>query len=194
LKNLAVFGKQERAQLWKDSSALNDDVVAPQVWKVPGNSIRKINRFDLTTYLPGQLLSKVDQTGMMHSLEVRSPFLDHHLAEYAYSLPEKYKTDRKSGKIILKDILTDLMPKEFVYRRKQGFGAPVNEWLRSPAGEELVHESLNENAYVFKYLRKEAVDGLVQKFYERSEDNRSSQLWSLLCLELWFRAHSQHHA
>lgn len=194
LKSLSIFKGAERAQLWKDASSCNEDIIAPQVLTAPGNGIKKINRFDLTTYLPGQLLSKVDQTGMMHSLEVRSPFLDHHLAEYVYNLPETYKTDKHQGKIILKDILTDLMPKEFVYRRKQGFGAPVRDWLKSEKLHAQVKAYLGANARIYQYLRKEYVDDLLAEFYERKDEGRFYQIWSLLCLELWFQAHHQNHA
>lgn len=194
LKNLSVFNQAARTRLWKDTTAINEDIVAPQVHTVPGNGIRKINRFDLTTYLPGQLLSKVDNTGMMHSLEVRSPFLDYHLAEYAYNLPEHFKTDRKQGKIILKDILTDLMSKEFVYRRKQGFGAPIKEWMVTSTMQAFAQNRLGEGAHIYRYLKKETVDELLLEFYGRGNTAHVYQIWSLLCLELWFRAHHTFHA
>jgi asparagine synthase (glutamine-hydrolysing) len=195
LKSIAIFPRRDRARLWKDPSAINDEIVAPEVAAMRGNGTRKINRFDLTTYLPGQLLAKIDQTGMMHSLEVRSPFLDTALAEYAYNLPERYKTDRRKGKILLKELLAEIMPQDFVYRRKQGFGAPVKEWLRSEAVRALVEEYLGDaNAHAYRYLRQDYVDALLAEFYERREGKRFYQIWSLLCLELWFRSHHAHHA
>lgn len=188
LKTIAVFSFKERKRLWKNSSQVNNDIVDESVKAISKNDLKKINLFDLTTYLPGQLLSKVDRTGMMHSLEIRSPFLDHKLAEYVYNLPTKYKTDMKSGKIILKDILTELMPREFVYRRKQGFGAPVIEWLRTKKMENFVMEKMNEKALIYEYLEKKEVDRLLTDFYERKNNDGSLRIWTLLCLELWLRS------
>ena len=68
-----------------------------EIWLYIYSLSLKINLFDLTNYLPGQLLTKVDRTSMMNSLEIRSPFLDYRLAEYVYNIPLEYKTDRKTA-------------------------------------------------------------------------------------------------
>lgn len=190
LRNITVFSEAERRKLFKDPSVVGHERIDKKVADVPGSGMQKINLFDITTYLPGQLLSKVDQTSMMHSLEVRCPFLDHQLAEYAFNLPQEYKTNRRTGKIILKDLLAEVMPHEFVDRRKQGFGAPVRKWLTEPAMRAYVEEKLGPDARVHAYLRPEAVQALVQKTYASDAPKRYYQLWVLLCLELWLRARS----
>jgi asparagine synthase (glutamine-hydrolysing) len=135
----------------------------------------------------------------MNSLEVRCPFLDYKLAEYVYNLPLEYKMDKKSGKIILKDILSEIMPKDFVYRRKQGFGAPVMDWLKTKKMERFVKENLAENANIYAYINVKPVKELLESFYSdkskrmAKESKVFDKIWNLLCLELWFKAHKQYH-
>ena len=87
VRNISVFTENERKNLWGGNASAVERFVRPEIGQSGLDSITKINTFDLTTYLPGQLLNKVDRMGMMHSLEVRSPFLDHQLAEFVYNLP-----------------------------------------------------------------------------------------------------------
>lgn len=149
---------------------------------------REINRFDLQMYLPGQLLVKADRAGMLHSLEVRSPLLDRALVEFVVSLPLSYKTNRQAGKIILKDLLRALFPAEFVDRPKQGFGAPVKDWLRTIC-RPLMHDLLEaSNASIYRYFSRPFVDGLITRFETGPDGSDYRRLWSLLCLELWFRS------
>jgi asparagine synthase (glutamine-hydrolysing) len=146
-----------------------------------------MNLFDIMTYLPGQLLTKVDRMSMMHSLEVRCPFLDHTLAEFAFNLPEAYKTDRHTGKIILKDLLAETMPREFVDRKKQGFGAPVRKWLKEEKMKTYLHTKLGKGARVYEFLREDAVRFLIERTYRSQHPKAFYQLWVLLCLEVWLR-------
>src|SRR5205085_6544805 len=85
---------------------------------------------DTMTYLPNDLLVKVDIATMAVSLEARSPFLDHHVIEFAASLPEKYKLRGLTTKYLLKRVLKRLLPAENLERRKMGFGVPITHWLR----------------------------------------------------------------
>jgi asparagine synthase (glutamine-hydrolysing) len=193
IKNISIFKKDERAHLWKNTTVINDDIYEETVKKISGNGVKKINTFDLTTYLAGELLSKIDRTSMMHSLEVRSPFLDHKLAEYVYNLPEEYKMNKNGGKIILKDILTEFMPKEFVYRRKQGFGAPVAAWMKTEKIKAYLYEKLGSKAHIYSYFKEETVKKLLEDFYVAEDISVHYKIWSLLCLELWLSSHSKHH-
>ena len=177
----------------KNFGEISDDIVDHAINTIKGNGVRKINFFDLTTYLPGQLLYKIDRTSMMHSLEIRSPFLDKDLAEYVYNIPTEYKMNGNQGKIILKDILAEIMPKEFVYRRKQGFGAPVKEWLKTETMKKFVLHTLGNNASIYKFLKKEAVLSMINAFYQKGDDKMYYIIWSLLCLELWLKSHEKYH-
>lgn len=190
LKSISVFDEASRRALWKDTSAMRHEGADFLVTDSKENGLGKINKYDVTTYLPGQLLTKIDRTSMMHSLEVRCPFLDYQLAEYVYNLPEAYKTDRKSGKIVLKEILLEIMPKEFVYRRKQGFGAPVKEWLKMPEIRSFAEQTLSSpHARLYTFLKQEEVSKLLESFYSGKEPNVFYRIWVLLCLELWLQSH-----
>ncbi|PIT96808.1 asparagine synthase (glutamine-hydrolyzing) [Candidatus Campbellbacteria bacterium CG10_big_fil_rev_8_21_14_0_10_35_52] len=191
IKFISIFSTSERQNLWKNLDVVNEDIISNALKNLRNNGVQKINLFDLTTYLPGLLLTKVDRTSMMHSLEVRSPFLDYQLAEYVYNLPMKYKMDKKSGKIILKDILSEIMPKEFVYRRKQGFGAPIVAWLKTKRMREFVYEKLGNDARIYEFLKKSEVQRYISEFYEKDNVTAQQKIWSLLCLELWFQKHQK---
>lgn len=189
LKSVTFIDAPTRARLWKERPTTTD-TPDTLIGSMSGNGMHKINRYDLTTYLPGQLLTKVDRAGMMHSLEVRCPFLDRDLAAFVYNLPEEYKSDKRQGKIILKDILTEIMPKDFVYRRKQGFGAPVLQWLWEPAFEAYLRTELeNPNSGLYTFLKYEAVGDLIERFYTTKDDQPYYQLWILLTLSVWLRLH-----
>lgn len=147
---------------------------------------REINRFDLQMYLPGQLLVKADRAGMLHSLEVRSPLLDRALVEFVVNLPLPHKTNRQAGKLILKDLLRELFPPAFVDRPKQGFGAPVQDWLRTIC-RPMMHGLLDSpGAKVYEFLDHGFVQAMIRRFESgHSADYR--RLWSVLILELWFQ-------
>ncbi|HVB19812.1 MAG TPA: asparagine synthase (glutamine-hydrolyzing) [Candidatus Paceibacterota bacterium] len=194
LRHISIFNESERKRLWNDGNH-TEAFVSSKLAGSRLDPIAKINLFDLTTYLPGQLLSKIDRMGMMYGLEVRSPFLDHQLAEFVYNLPIEFKMNRNHGnKIILKDILSEIMPKEFVYRRKQGFGAPVKEWLKTEPMRSFAQSHLGDNAVIFIYLKKEKVQKLLFSFYTDNDESVYYKIWVLLCLELWFQSHRQYHA
>ena len=189
LRNISIFTEQERRKL-QDDRVHTSSFVSEHIRKSGLNPITKINLFDLTTYLPGQLLTKVDRMGMMHGLEVRSPFLDHELAEFVYNLPIEFKMNSNNeNKIILKEILAELLPHEFVYRRKQGFGAPVAQWLQTEVMRHYVHTHLAHGARLFEYLDEGAVTELLESFYSGKNPVGYYKVWLLLCLQLWLESH-----
>lgn len=193
LNAVQVFTPAERRKLWKDCSHINNDFIPDEVVDSKLSSAEKINLFDLTTYLPGQLLTKVDRMGMMNSLEVRSPFLDHHLAEFVYNLPDDFKTDNSIFKRILKDILSETMSHEFVHRRKQGFGAPVKKWLREKAFKKEIYTKLYvPHADIYAILDEQFVKMMIDDFYLNNNDRYHYKIWVLYCLELWFNSHKQY--
>ncbi|MFA6601252.1 MAG: asparagine synthase (glutamine-hydrolyzing) [Candidatus Paceibacterota bacterium] len=195
LQATQIFSSQERTRLWKDSSYKKNDIISEEVLTSDLDSAKKINLFDLTTYLPGQLLVKADRMGMMNSLEVRSPFLDHHLAEFVYSLPDDYKTNQTTYKRILKDLLGEIMPPEFVHRRKQGFGAPVKKWLRQKTFKDEIYSKLyNTEADIFSIFKERTIKAMIDDFYNNNNDRYNYKIWVLYCLELWFNSHKSYFA
>ncbi len=193
LKSIEVFPRAERKRLL-GSAAVNGDILSDQLRQSTLSPTEKINLFDYTTYLPGQLLTKADRMGMMNSLEVRSPFLDRELVEFVYNLPTQYKATRTQGKIILKEILSETMPPAFVYRRKQGFGAPVRTWLKRPSFQQDVRAVLGSPwAELYRRFERAPVERLLKRFYEKGDDRGFYGIWILYCLELWLQSHANVH-
>ncbi len=157
-------------------------------WFKRANGIGVVDTMLLTdqmTYLPNDLLVKVDIATMAVSLEARSPFLDHHVIEFAASLPQNLKLRRLTGKYLLKKVLRKLLPTENLTRRKMGFGVPIGHWFRGKMQPFLREVILSEKALGRGLFRPEAVKQLVD-LHVRAERDYSHQLWTLLMLELWF--------
>ncbi|HEY0762090.1 MAG TPA: asparagine synthase (glutamine-hydrolyzing) [Pyrinomonadaceae bacterium] len=157
-------------------------------WFKRANGIGVVDTMLLTdqmTYLPNDLLVKVDIATMAVSLEARSPFLDHHVIEFAASLPQNLKLRRLTGKYLLKKVLRKLLPSENLTRRKMGFGVPIGHWFRGKMQPFLREVVLSEKALSRGLFKPEAVKQLVE-LHARAERDYSHQLWTLLMLELWF--------
>lgn len=151
------------------------------------NGVHLLDRLlmaDTNTYLPGDLLVKVDIASMANSLEARSPFLDHKLMEFAASLPHNYKMKRFNKKYILKKAVAGLIPKENIIRAKMGFGVPIGKWFRTDLKDFLKGNLLSSVSLNRGYFKPEAVKNLVE-FHVNGIRDHSHQLWALLMLELW---------
>lgn len=191
---VAHMNRLERFLLWKNKKFANAPFAT--YFKKSGqlSPVEQINVFDLNMFLPGDILNKVDRCSMMTSLEVRSPFLDHHLAEFVFNLPLEYKTDKRDGKLILKKAYRDIFDDAFLYRRKQGFSAPVKDWLPREDFKKLIYELFIEHeAEIYRFLNGWYVKKMVRRFYEKNDSYHCYRLWVLLCLELWLVSHKQYH-
>jgi asparagine synthase (glutamine-hydrolysing) len=141
---------------------------------------------NIRTYLPDDLLVKVDRMSMAHGLEVRSPFLDQDLIEFAARLPPRLKLRGMSLKRVLKLSLKDLLPSELVERPKKGFGVPLDRWFREDL-RSYVAATLGEgDARVKEYLVGDAVDRVITE-HQAGERNHGGALWTLLTLEVFLR-------
>lgn len=141
---------------------------------------------DQMTYLPNDLLVKVDIASMANSLEARSPFLDHKLIEFAASLPENIKMRGVETKSLLKKVAARLVPKDVVYRRKMGFGVPIGKWFRGEMRDFIRSILLSESSLKRGIVKPEMLGRYVNEHTSASRDH-SFQLWTLLMLELWFQ-------
>ena len=145
---------------------------------------------DLLTYLPGDLLVKVDLASMGNSLECRAPFLDHRVVELALALPIRRKLLLRQGrsKVILKQAFSDLLPPAIRRRPKMGFGVPIDRWFRHDLKGELRAVLLDPVSLSRGLFRPEAVAALIDEHIQGRRDH-AYRLWALLMLELWFRHH-----
>ena len=141
------------------------------------------SELDIVTYLPGDILPKVDITSMSHALEVRSPFLDREVTEFAARLPWEYKQYNGERKRILKEAFKDIIPQEIFDRPKRGFGVPIASWLRG-AWKEQAYQTLFDGKLVSDYADRNALMQIWKQHQSRTCD-WSYLLWSLLILELF---------
>ncbi len=148
--------------------------------------LRMVQYLDFKTYLPGDILTKVDRASMAHSLEVRVPFLDYQFVEWTARLPTEEKLKGQEGKRILKKALEPYLPKEVLYRKKMGFAVPLDGWFRDSlkerieaaiSGDRLRDCGLFDPAYLKKLLEE----------HRSGRRNHSAPLWSLLMFDGFLR-------
>jgi asparagine synthase (glutamine-hydrolysing) len=152
----------------------------------PADPIDRLLRADLLTYLPEDLLVKMDRATMANSLEARSPLLDHKLVEFAARLPPERKIDGGTTKVVLRAIAKQLMPAEHVDRPKMGFGVPIGDWFRGPLGDRFEEMVLAPDAALRDHLDQSAARALLAAHRSHQAANDAG-LWSLLMFELWAR-------
>ncbi|MEW2493207.1 asparagine synthase (glutamine-hydrolyzing) [Streptomyces nodosus] len=165
-----------------DSYALLDEIFRDSRAVGPANRLMDV---DVNSYLPGDLLVKVDITTMANSLEARSPFLDHRLMEWAARLPAELKVRRGTTKYLLKKAMQDWLPPELLHRPKQGFGVPLAHWLRTDLRDVAWDVLTDRTARSRGFFRPEAVRRLLDE--HQAGENRTRQLWALMQFELWHR-------
>jgi asparagine synthase (glutamine-hydrolysing) len=176
---MEVFPVELRRELWLDRR------LAAPVQLVPhGNGIAALQLLDLATYLPGDLLLKADIASMAHSLELRSPFLDHDVVALGLALPEHLKTRRREGKVALRRAFAAELPAQVAARGKTGFGVPLGRWFREDL-RELARDVLVADR---GWFRPETVTRLLEE-HESGRADHGHRLWCLLMLELWVREH-----
>ncbi len=165
----------------------NPDVLRRLLRSVPhgdAGSQTELLVFDQRYYLPDDILYKVDRMSMAHSLEVRPPFLDHRIVEFAASLPENFKVRGFRRKFLLHRLMRDKLPTRILQRKKQGLDIPIHDWFRGPL-KTLLLDTLTDGV-----LRRSGlfyptqVWALVRDHLDRRV-NAGYQLWGLLTLLLW---------
>jgi len=139
---------------------------------------------DTHSYLPGDLLVKADRMAMAHSLESRSPFLDHELAQWAARLPEKYKVSGLKGKILLRETYQTALPESVQQRRKQGFGIPISNWCRGALSGWLKEVLLDAPSPFCTWFNQGVLQQLITEHQDRKFDH-GKRLWALAVLSIW---------
>jgi asparagine synthase (glutamine-hydrolysing) len=143
---------------------------------------------DFVSYLPEDLLVKVDRASMAHGLECRSPFLDHELVEFSCSLPAEWKISDGRSKRILKDAVADWFPDGFVERRKMGFTVPVGKWFKGELNA-YVRDALTSGPLRdIPLFKPGAIEALLEE-HTRGARDHEQRIWNLLMLSLWFEEH-----
>lgn len=190
---LSVFNQNTRRELYTEEFRQTVETNNPEKfldqWFAKANGSGILDAVLLTdqmTYLPNDLLVKVDIASMANSLEARSPFLDHKVIEFAASLPENLKMQRFETKSLLKKVAAKLVPREVVYRRKMGFGVPIGNWFRGEMKAFVKEVLLSEKSLKRGIAKPEMIEKYVREHTEAERDH-TFQIWTLLMLELWFQ-------
>jgi len=189
---ISYFDTEEKSKLYTPEMRAAVDAVdsyelIDQSLEEPGacDFADRLLRLDVETYLPGDLLVKMDIATMASSLEARSPFLDHHVMELAASLPSSWKIKATSGKRILKQLARGWLPDQIIDRPKKGFGVPLSRWLRTDL-RDMVHDTLTDSlARSRGYFEPAEVDRLIRE-HDTGQDHGPKR-WALLMFELWHR-------
>lgn len=165
------------------------------LWERWGHSqgaslIRRLQRLDYEMYLPDDILVKVDRASMAHSIEVRSPFLDYRLVEWAARLPRAALLNSREGKLPLRALAARLLPKAVGRGVKRGFGVPLGDWFRQPAGIALVRERLLSSERRLDFWDRKGVERITDLHQSPHGRDFGPLLWRLLMLEAWARHYS----
>jgi len=183
-----IFSPQERAELAGPAAAAWDplDLYRARYAETAGaEPLARMQDVDLGIYLVDDLLVKTDRLSMAHSLELRVPFLDPKVAEFAFSLPRNLKVRGLGKKRLLRQALAPLLPREIVHGRKQGFSIPIAAWLRGPL-EPFAREVLAPSAIARQGLLDPAAVTPILDRHCFGQEDLSRQIWGLMALTLWF--------
>ena len=177
--SLVQGGKEFKSTMW-DANIRN---------LVP-DFIDRMQYLDTRTYLPDDILTKVDRASMAVSLEVRVPILDHRVVEFAWTLPQRFKANGSSNKWLLREVLHRYVPRHIMARPKMGFGVPINSWLRT--GLRDWAESLLEPGQMQQegYLNPEPIHRLWKEHLSGAR-NRHYALWPVLMFQAWLRTQTR---
>lgn len=178
-----LFDSDEKRELYVDFKVEKTPTVG-YFKGYTGESLSKMLYTDIKTWLPDDLLVKVDKMTMANSIEARVPYLDHTLIEFAMNIPPHLKIKNGVEKYILRRASEDLLPKATLIRKKHGFTVPINDWITKSL-ETMISNTLSESAIKKRnYFRYNRVKHIIEN---ASNPRYSHQLWSLFTLELWHK-------
>ncbi len=193
LRWVSIFTESEKGELYTDR--LRADLAGHSAEKFllerlhrskASSMVDRLLDTDSQSYLPEDLLVKMDIASMAHGLEVRSPFLDHKFLEAVARMPADLKLHRFQTKYLLREMVKGLLPPSILTRRKMGFAVPIDHWFRGELREFLRDVLLDPSTIQRGYFKRGAVENLLSEHQERKRDRRF-HLWALLNLELWHR-------
>ena len=150
------------------------------------NIIMKLIQNDISSYLPNDVLTKVDRASMAHSLEVRVPLLSKDLSEWSFELPLKYKINKNKQKIFLRKYLERYLDKNLIYTEKKGFSVPMGEWLKGPL-KSWAEDTLNSEDFKNSEFWNTKKVSKAWKNHKEGLIDSSSLIWSVLSFQSWIK-------
>ena len=190
---IQIFGEAQRLDLYDESFIeklpnYNPTRFLQDAWSKSGKRdlVSCATAADLQTYMPCDLMTKVDIASMAHSLEARQPLLDYRLVEWAAALPSHLKLRGNQGKYLLRQTFHELLPKEIWTRPKMGFGVPIAKWFRTSLRDRTYDALASKDTRCHAFFRPEAIRSLIDA-HMSGKENQAYRLWNLLMFELWLR-------
>ena len=190
--SVSVMSNEMRDQLFSDElkSKLQGyqaiEVFRRYKKQAPSDPLSMVQYLDLKTYLPGDILTKVDRASMAHALEVRVPLLDHKLVEWMATLPPDLKLNGREGKYVFKKSLESYLPDDILYRPKMGFAVPLSSWFRGPLKQRVQDALLGDTLKQTGYFNQAFLQHIVTQHQAGLRDY-SAPIWSLLMFEAFLR-------
>jgi asparagine synthase (glutamine-hydrolysing) len=192
-EQIKIFNAKERNEIYSPELAHTLAPIDPldylvEKYEESGTEdlLNRLLYLDIHSYLPEDLLVKMDIATMANSLEARVPFLDHRLMELVAQIPSQLKLNGSRAKFILKRAYSDFLPPAILRRKKMGFGVPISRWIRKDLKNYVYDVLLDRKALQRGYFRKEGIEQLLEEHLSLRYDH-SAKIWSLLFLEVWFR-------
>ena len=184
--NAFVMGEAEKRKLLGRSDfPPATEVTAPFYAEAAAyDDVQKMQYIDIHTWMRGDILVKADKMTMANALELRVPYLDHHVFEFAATLPTRYKVSRGLTKTALRDAFADVVPPDAVNRPKRGFPVPTRVWLRGPLADEVA--ALLDDPALDEFFDRASIRALIADHREGRADN-SRKIWVLVIFALWHR-------
>ena len=190
---VSLHGADRRAALYTPEYA---DLVGPvdaldvlrDPWEAASGEdvLDRLLEVDTLTYLPDDLIAKIDIATMAHALEARSPFLDHEMMELAASIPASLKARGTEKKWVLREAMRGWLPDDLLDRPKQGFSVPLSDWFRGELRSYVSEVLLDPSTLARGWFREDAISGMLDR-HAAGADGEAGRIWSLLMLELWHR-------
>ena len=172
----------------------NGDYLIEDQYQVDDWQIKRM-LLDMDTYLPGDILCKVDRASMKYSLETRCPLLDKNIIEYSFRIPHSFKCNANDKKHILKDIAFDYIPEQLLKRNKHGFSVPIDKWLKGPLKDRLLYYCSNEFLRKQDIFSSENVEKTIRKYLENEKARKGEKLnriiWSFFIFQEWFNYYEE---
>jgi len=185
---MAIYSPQMRDQFSTDLVALEFERLFEE--SRAQDAVNRVIDVDTRTYLSDNILTKVDIASMAHSLEVRCPLIDQEVMQFAASLPGSMKIRGFSTKFLLRQVAQDLLPRRILTRPKQGFGLPIDRWMREDLAPLSRDVLLDQRARERGILDPSAVEDILAR--QQRGEPRGFQIWTLMILELWYRECLEH--
>ncbi len=187
--NVAELRQLLHPEVFAQAEYLGEQYLPDPLWaRMRGDRdlVSRLTEVDIHSYMLDDILVKVDRMSMAHSLEVRSPLLDHHVVELAARIPTRMKIRGGSGKHILRQVIKDKLPAKTIRKGKQGFSVPLRDWFRGPLSE-LVHDYLGPGGYLpHDLFEQRQVETLLGE-HRRGGADHANKIWLLLTFAAWHR-------